>query len=272
MGELVTQKHKITLQAFDDTVQSAFRAASGISALREFFAKTRALLGAQNINLVVYTRAERRSAFGLHDRDAVDLVPEMMNRNDIPWMTFPQQATSRSQAMCMASFQCSPVYSCYYRPYGLLHGARRCLTLPEMSGGLVVDRSITESDFGAEELEVIDRLAMHLERVFAWHDNHARGIPDRWWTRPEGACNQDHEAPGIQQRAIGFGLTPAELRLIIPLSKGTGLKRAACELGISPNTAKSRLRSIFEKTGTHRQAELVSLLFTPVPREDGVNF
>jgi len=33
------------------------------------------------------------------------------------------------------------------------------------------------------------------------------------------------------------------------------------ELGISATTAKTHLSSIFEKTGTHRQAELIRLLF-----------
>jgi DNA-binding CsgD family transcriptional regulator len=36
---------------------------------------------------------------------------------------------------------------------------------------------------------------------------------------------------------------------------------AACELKISRNTARYQLKSVFAKTDTHRQSELVALLF-----------
>jgi DNA-binding CsgD family transcriptional regulator len=42
--------------------------------------------------------------------------------------------------------------------------------------------------------------------------------------------------------------------------KGDGRVAAARRHGITPATAKTYLSSIFEKTGTHRQAELVRLL------------
>ncbi|MGH6823324.1 MAG: helix-turn-helix transcriptional regulator [Methylocella sp.] len=57
-----------------------------------------------------------------------------------------------------------------------------------------------------------------------------------------------------------FGLTLAETGLAAEILKGYGRKAAARRRGISDATAKSQLSSIFEKTGTHRQAELVRLL------------
>jgi DNA-binding CsgD family transcriptional regulator len=42
--------------------------------------------------------------------------------------------------------------------------------------------------------------------------------------------------------------------------KGDGIAAAARRRGISAATAKTNLSSIFEKTGTHRQAELIRLL------------
>jgi DNA-binding CsgD family transcriptional regulator len=57
-----------------------------------------------------------------------------------------------------------------------------------------------------------------------------------------------------------FGLTPAELRLLQPLMRGEMLQ-ASCELlGISLDTGKTHLRSIFRKTGVRRQADLVHLV------------
>ncbi|MGH6812095.1 MAG: helix-turn-helix transcriptional regulator [Methylocella sp.] len=57
-----------------------------------------------------------------------------------------------------------------------------------------------------------------------------------------------------------FGLTAAETGLVAEILKGYGRKAAARRRGISDTTAKTQLSSIFDKTGTHRQAELVRLL------------
>ena len=57
-----------------------------------------------------------------------------------------------------------------------------------------------------------------------------------------------------------FGLTTAEARLAAAILKGEGRAAAARRSGISDATAKTHLSSIFEKTGTHRQAELIRLL------------
>lgn len=57
-----------------------------------------------------------------------------------------------------------------------------------------------------------------------------------------------------------YGLTPAEVRFAAEIAKGDGKRRAAERCGISYATARAHLSSIFEKTGVHRQAELVRLL------------
>jgi DNA-binding CsgD family transcriptional regulator len=52
------------------------------------------------------------------------------------------------------------------------------------------------------------------------------------------------------------------------VTRGEGLKPIADELSLSLATVKTHLRHVFDKTGTHRQAELVRLLLTidPVSR------
>ncbi|MGH6834049.1 MAG: helix-turn-helix transcriptional regulator [Methylocella sp.] len=57
-----------------------------------------------------------------------------------------------------------------------------------------------------------------------------------------------------------FGLTGAETGLAAEILKGDGRAAAARRRGVSVATARTQLSSIFEKTGTHRQAELVHLL------------
>ena len=57
-----------------------------------------------------------------------------------------------------------------------------------------------------------------------------------------------------------FNLTPAEARLTCELASGSDLIRAACTLNISWETARTQLKTVFAKTNTHRQGELVALL------------
>ncbi|RUM97240.1 helix-turn-helix transcriptional regulator [Pseudaminobacter arsenicus] len=56
-----------------------------------------------------------------------------------------------------------------------------------------------------------------------------------------------------------FGLTPAEQRLTTRIAQGERLNDAASLEGITKETARTRLKAIFSKTGTGRQAELILL-------------
>ena len=57
-----------------------------------------------------------------------------------------------------------------------------------------------------------------------------------------------------------FDLTPAEARLVARLMTGESLRSCAKALGIKYETLRSRLKSVFQKTKTHRQAELVMVV------------
>ncbi|HLA78172.1 MAG TPA: helix-turn-helix transcriptional regulator [Vicinamibacteria bacterium] len=57
-------------------------------------------------------------------------------------------------------------------------------------------------------------------------------------------------------------LTAAESRLASLLAQGQDLKQAAETLALSLHTVRTQLRSVFLKTGTRRQAELVHLLLS----------
>jgi DNA-binding CsgD family transcriptional regulator len=58
-----------------------------------------------------------------------------------------------------------------------------------------------------------------------------------------------------------FGLTSAEARVLSELVSGGGITRAAARLNIAASTAQTHVKHILEKTGTHRQAELVRLFY-----------
>jgi DNA-binding CsgD family transcriptional regulator len=58
-----------------------------------------------------------------------------------------------------------------------------------------------------------------------------------------------------------FRLTHSEAKLACIVARGASPDIAARELKISRQTARSQLKSVFAKTDTHRQSELVALLF-----------
>ena len=57
-----------------------------------------------------------------------------------------------------------------------------------------------------------------------------------------------------------FSLTASEAKLACIIARGAGPDTAAAELNISRETARNQLKSVFAKTATHRQGELVALL------------
>lgn len=71
------------------------------------------------------------------------------------------------------------------------------------------------------------------------------------------AYHRDRAAPVLREI---FGLTAAEAQLAMSLGRGKELAQIAAERGVSLMTLRVQLKSVFEKTETHRQAELVALI------------
>ncbi|MBX3610516.1 MAG: hypothetical protein KF871_11535 [Hydrogenophaga sp.] len=63
-----------------------------------------------------------------------------------------------------------------------------------------------------------------------------------------------------------YQLTPAEARLTRVLCDGLSLREAAHTLGITYGTARTRLKTVFGKTGVHRQAALVAQVKGELPQ------
>ena len=88
----------------------------------------------------------------------------------------------------------------------------------------------------------------------------------------EGALGQDVRAlltlnalgpkpgPSAAILAKTFRLTPSEAKVACIIARGAPPDIAARELKISRETARNQLKSVFAKTDTHRQSELVALL------------
>jgi DNA-binding CsgD family transcriptional regulator len=63
-----------------------------------------------------------------------------------------------------------------------------------------------------------------------------------------------------------FNLSPAEARLAWLIVQGHTIREAAARLGWRESSARTRLKSVLEKTNTHRQAELIALVFRRLGR------
>jgi DNA-binding CsgD family transcriptional regulator len=61
-----------------------------------------------------------------------------------------------------------------------------------------------------------------------------------------------------------FKLTPAETRIALGIARGEPLSKIAERHGISVQTARKHLKSVFAKTETNRQVALALLLLEPL--------
>jgi DNA-binding CsgD family transcriptional regulator len=62
-----------------------------------------------------------------------------------------------------------------------------------------------------------------------------------------------------------YGLTGAELKVLLALAPGQTAREAASALGVREPTIKTHLQRIYEKTGMIRRSELVRLLLSHAP-------
>jgi DNA-binding CsgD family transcriptional regulator len=78
------------------------------------------------------------------------------------------------------------------------------------------------------------------------------------------ASDGESRSLGTHVLIARHALTRAEASVARLLAGGAGLEEIARELDISLNTVRGHLKQIFAKTGTHRQAQLVSKLLGEV--------
>lgn len=68
-------------------------------------------------------------------------------------------------------------------------------------------------------------------------------------------------AAGVRERLRRlFGLSEAEAQIAVQLACGANLKNIAAARGVSLDTVRTQVRSIFHKTGLHRQGELICVV------------
>ena len=90
------------------------------------------------------------------------------------------------------------------------------------------------------------------------------GVDEKTLTHVIVLLRDASHTPDVTARALIelLGLTRAEAALAVRLVKGQSLIDSAAALGISRFTARTQLYSIFDRTGVHRQAQLVGHILT----------
>lgn len=80
-----------------------------------------------------------------------------------------------------------------------------------------------------------------------------------WIHQPGGA------APRLDALRAWYRLSPAEARLAVFLARGGTVAEASDAFGVAVSTLRTQLESLFGKTGTRRQSELVALVARTQP-------
>lgn len=84
---------------------------------------------------------------------------------------------------------------------------------------------------------------------------HARALLTLELPPPDNVANL-----WLERLAKHYCLTPAEVRVLERLSTGLTPREAADEMRVSYTTVRTHLRALFDKTGCHRQADLMRLM------------
>lgn len=98
------------------------------------------------------------------------------------------------------------------------------------------------------------------ELVVAHPEANVRALARELFRPPETQVLPPRTTPSTQALQGRFGLTRAEAKVVGLLAEGRSIKRIAEDLEVSLETARTHAKRAMQKTDTHRQAELVSLV------------
>ncbi len=120
----------------------------------------------------------------------------------------------------------------------------------------------------------------HSASVAVFSIDYPFGLPIRATLAPIGASGDQHgyqallmqffdpnisQLPRATEIAIAFVLTPAEGRICEHLIRGFSVKEISQKIDRRESTIRDTIKSIFIKTGYHRQVELVAAILRTIP-------
>jgi DNA-binding CsgD family transcriptional regulator len=127
---------------------------------------------------------------------------------------------------------------------------------------MLIARAVTTPPSGGEMAILRERGQPLLIAVSPIQPHYESSVPSPavvaiWISDP----NRDAMSRAKRIRTL-FGLTLAESSVAAELAQGLSLDEISEALGISRHTVRNHLKKIFEKTGVHRQAEIVRMVLS----------
>ncbi len=122
------------------------------------------------------------------------------------------------------------------------------------------DARIHGARISERELDCIVFPPPESELTLAHSDSNVRALARELFRLNDGPSQAARSMPSVQGLQSRFGLTRAEARVVRRLAEGRSIKRIAEEFHVSLETARTHAKRAMQKTDTHRQAELVSLV------------
>lgn len=133
------------------------------------------------------------------------------------------------------------------------------------------DARVHSERMGERDLELVLVPPVTTNFSIAYPEATARTLARELFRLPVASSPPPREVPSsptVQTLQSRFGLTRAEARVVKLLAEGRSMKRIAEELEVSLETARTHAKRAMQKTDTHRQAELVSLVLQGQRRRD----
>ena len=240
---------------------------------------------------VIACRSRRSPDFDpSHARALAGLVPHLATALDVHRRLRAHEAAASGMASVLDTLDHGVILTdAAARP---LFANRRAMDLAAEADGLTVE----ETGLAAAWPDVTRRLRCTISAAASCHDGGPRRmclkrpsgrrpliativpawrlstlLPGAPGARAAVIIEQPDEeaAPDLALLADAFGLTPREGEVAALLVAGLELNAVAARLGLAPAPARSHLKRIFDKTGTHSQVALVALLrayLDPAPR------
>jgi DNA-binding CsgD family transcriptional regulator len=249
-------------------------------------------LGDRELLTLAFYRSERRPVFGSAERRLLDqLTPHVARGLEIGLRL--ERLDAERRAAQAALDELTVGIALLDETGRVLHVNRTLAGLAEAGDGLsIAGEGLRAADPSTAAslrnliARAVDRHtpsggAVPIERAARYRPLHVVVAPirqnggERTWGVPARAIvlvsdPERHAVVPAELLRAAYGLTDAEARVATRIGHGTALEVIAEELGISLSTVRNHLKQIFEKTGTHRQAELVRLLHAgvlPIPGE-----
>jgi DNA-binding CsgD family transcriptional regulator len=234
-----------------------FYAAAAANSLHGLLLATSELLNRPRVGVTVAQRetGKRLEASSVGSPDAK--IREYIRHHESKDIIFaraqrmaPNRPVPRNAIVAWAELEKSETYNGFHRSAGIED--LWALAIDEGPVRMLVQiyQNVGEHRIEADEVRALSQLVPHFQTALRLSRSPAGG------SRP----GMPLTAEALQRT---YNLTPSEARVALMLCAGLPTKEIVNQLERRPSSVRSQLKSVFAKTDTHSQVELVHMLLSP---------